>query len=143
MSACLLAYLPELGTLTHRQISTLVGVAPLPDDSGSRSGYRRIQGGRGEVRGALYMSTVTAITHNPTIRTAYLSARFLAFTVAPPSGTCAAAITHLLAVEPATAAYAPRVRFQPGRILHEQQEEAGVEVDTPGVLEGFSIGRKS
>ena len=51
-SACLLACLPELGTLTHRQISKLVGLAPLPDDSGTRRGYRRIQGGRGAVRTA-------------------------------------------------------------------------------------------
>jgi transposase len=70
-SACLLAALPELGTLTHRQISKLVGVAPLPNDSGRRTGYRRVQGGRGTVRSALYMATVTAITHNPTIRAAY------------------------------------------------------------------------
>lgn len=70
-SACLLAYLPELGTLTHRQISKLVGVAPVPDDSGSRHGYRRVQGGRAAVRCALYMATVTAVTHNPTIRAAY------------------------------------------------------------------------
>lgn len=70
-SACLLARVPELGTLTHRQISKLVGVAPLPDDSGTRRGYRRIQGGRGDVRTALYMATVTAITHNPTIRASY------------------------------------------------------------------------
>lgn len=70
-AACLLAGLPELGTLTHREISKLVGVAPLPDDSGTHRGYRRIQGGRGGVRTALYMATVTAITHNPTIRAAY------------------------------------------------------------------------
>ena len=70
-SARLLASLPELGTLTHRQISKLVGVAPLPDDSGTRRGYRRIQGGRSDVRTALYMATVTAVTHNPTIRAAY------------------------------------------------------------------------
>jgi transposase len=70
-SACLLAYLPELGTLTHRQISKLAGVAPLPDDSGARHGYRRVQGGRAAVRCALYMATVSAITHNPTIRAAY------------------------------------------------------------------------
>ena len=63
--------MPELGTLTHRQISKLVGVAPLPDDSGTRHGYRRIHGGRGNVRTALYMATVSAITHNPTIRAAY------------------------------------------------------------------------
>ena len=70
-SACLLACLPELGTLTHRQISKLVGLAPLPDYSGTRRGDRRIQGGRGTVRTALYMATVTAITHNPTIRASY------------------------------------------------------------------------
>jgi transposase len=70
-AACLLASLPELGTLTHRQISKLVGVAPLLDDSGPRRGHRRIQGGRGAVRTALYMATVSAITHNPPIRVAY------------------------------------------------------------------------
>ena len=63
--------MPELGTLTHRQISKLVGVAPLPDDSGLRHGYRRVQGGRADVRCALYMATLTAISHNPTIRAAY------------------------------------------------------------------------
>lgn len=70
-SARLLASLPELGRLTHRQISKLVGVAPLADDSGKRVGYRRIQGGRADVRSALYMATVAAITHNPTIRACY------------------------------------------------------------------------
>lgn len=70
-SARLLASLPELGTLTHRQISKLVGVAPLPDDSGTRHGWRRVQGGRADVRCALYMATVSAITHNPPIRVAY------------------------------------------------------------------------
>lgn len=70
-SARLLASLPELGRLTHRQISKLVGVAPLADDSGTRAGYRRIRGGRADVRSALYMATVTAITHNPSIRACY------------------------------------------------------------------------
>jgi transposase len=70
-AACLLAGLPELGTLSHREISKLVGVAPLPDDSGKRVGYRRIQGGRADVRRALYMATVTAIIHNPTIAAPY------------------------------------------------------------------------
>lgn len=70
-AACLLASLPELGTLSHRKIGKLVGVAPLPDDSGTRVGYRRIQGGRAAVRRALYMATVTAIVHNPPIAAAY------------------------------------------------------------------------
>jgi transposase len=63
----LLASLPELGTLSHREMSKLVGVAPLPDDRGTRVGYRRIQGGRADVRRALYMAPVTAIMHNPPI----------------------------------------------------------------------------
>ena len=42
--------LPELGRLERRQISKLVGVAPLADDSGQRTGKRRIWGGRAEVR---------------------------------------------------------------------------------------------
>jgi transposase len=70
-SARLLASLPELGRLTHRQISKLVGVAPLSDDSGRRVGYRRIRGGRADVRNALYMATLVAIRHNPSIRAAY------------------------------------------------------------------------
>lgn len=70
-SARLLASLPELGTLTHRQISKLVGVAPLNDDSGTRVGHRQIRGGRVAVRRALYMSTVVALTHNPPIRDCY------------------------------------------------------------------------
>jgi transposase len=70
-SARLLAALPELGTLSDRKISKLVGVAPLADDSGTRTGYRHIRGGRADVRAALYMATVTAITHNPPIRASY------------------------------------------------------------------------
>ena len=70
-AACMLACLPELGTLSQREISKLVGVAPLPDDSGTRIGYRRIRGGRADVRRALYMATVTAIRHNPPIAAAY------------------------------------------------------------------------
>lgn len=70
-SARLLASLPELGHLTAQQISKLVGVAPLADDSGTRAGYRRTRGGRAAVRSALYMATVTAITHNPSIRACY------------------------------------------------------------------------
>ena len=44
----LTAALPELGRLGRRQIAKLVGVAPLADDSGGRSGKRRTWGGRSE-----------------------------------------------------------------------------------------------
>ena len=70
-SATLIAKLPELGKLDRRKIAALVGVAPFNRDSGSFRGKRHIQGGRADVRSALYMATVTAVRCNPTIRTFY------------------------------------------------------------------------
>ena len=67
----LLAELPELGQASHKQITSLVGLAPLNCDSGLRKGYRRTQGGRKSVRCALYMAVVSAIRFNPKIRAFY------------------------------------------------------------------------
>jgi len=67
----LLADLPELGTLTNKQIAALVGVAPFNRDSGALRGKRRIRGGRASVRTILFMSMLTSIQHNPIIRSAY------------------------------------------------------------------------
>src|SRR5260370_710374 len=41
-----LAKVPELGALNRKQIGALVGVAPVPDDSGTRRARRAIAGGR-------------------------------------------------------------------------------------------------
>ena len=60
--------LPELGQLGRRQIAKLVGVAPLANDSGSRTGKRRVWGGRSEVRAVVYMATLSAIRFNPAIK---------------------------------------------------------------------------
>ncbi len=67
----LFAFLPELGTLSHKKLAALVGVAPLNNDSGRRRGKRSIWGGRAHVRRALYMATLAAIRHNPVIRRFY------------------------------------------------------------------------
>ena len=67
----LLGELPELGTLDRQQIAGLAGVAPLNQDSGQRTGARRIWGGRASVRAALYMAVVSAIRCNPVIRSCY------------------------------------------------------------------------
>ena len=64
----LLADLPELGTLTHKQIAALVGVAPLNRDSGLRRGTRLIWGGRARVRAVLYMAALAAVRWNPILR---------------------------------------------------------------------------
>lgn len=71
VSRTLLAELPELGTLTHKQIAALVGVAPLNRDSGTLRGRRTTWGGRAVVRAALYMSTLVATKHNPVIKVFY------------------------------------------------------------------------
>lgn len=70
-AAVLIADLPELGTLTRRQIAALVGVAPFNCDSGTLSGSRHIWGGRVVVRQALYMATLAATRCNPAIRDFY------------------------------------------------------------------------
>lgn len=46
LSSTFLVGLPELGQLNHKQISTLVGVAPINRDSGQMRGKRTIFGGR-------------------------------------------------------------------------------------------------
>jgi transposase len=53
--ACLMAELPEIGTLSNKAISKLVGLAPLADDSGKRHGHRSIRGGRTPVRHLLFV----------------------------------------------------------------------------------------
>ena len=68
----LLIELPELGKLSRKKIASLVGVAPIPDESGTRRGPRFIRGGRAQVRTALYMAAVSAIRTNACIRTFYL-----------------------------------------------------------------------
>src|SRR5205085_7445583 len=61
LSATLLADVPELGTLGHRQLAALIGVAPLNRDSGKWRGQRSAWGGRGHVRAVLYMATTRAV----------------------------------------------------------------------------------
>lgn len=73
--ATLLAFLPELGTLSRREIAALVGVAPLAQESGTWHGRRRIRGGRAVVRRVLYMAALTAARHNPALRTFYTRLR--------------------------------------------------------------------
>ena len=67
----LLADLPEIGSLSNKEISSLVGVAPMNRDSGKLRGKRRIKGGRYAVRTVLYMATLSATQCNPVIKGFY------------------------------------------------------------------------
>lgn len=67
----LLAEVPELGKLSGREVSALVGVAPVNRDSGAMRGKRSIFGGRPDVRRVLYMAALVASRYNPVIRAFY------------------------------------------------------------------------
>jgi transposase len=67
-AATILAELPEIGTLSRRAIAALVGVAPYPNESGARRGYRCIRGGRAGVRQILYTAANVARQHNPVLK---------------------------------------------------------------------------
>ncbi|WP_189012076.1 IS110 family transposase [Deinococcus malanensis] len=71
VAVTLIAALPELGQLSRREVTALVGVAPFNQNSGQRRGQRGIWGGRAELRTTLYMATLVAIRFNPAIRAYY------------------------------------------------------------------------
>ncbi len=71
VSAVLLAELPELGALSHKQLATLAGVAPLARDSGTLRGKRMVWGGRAGVRTALYLAALCGRRWNPQLRVFY------------------------------------------------------------------------
>ncbi|NJO43393.1 MAG: IS110 family transposase [Cyanobacteria bacterium RU_5_0] len=76
IATTLVAVLPELGQVSDKRISALVGVAPFNRDSGKYRGSRTIWGGRSSIRAVLYMGTLVAVRHNPVLSIFY--ARLLA-----------------------------------------------------------------
>jgi transposase len=94
-SSLLIALLPELGALSRREIASLVGVAPLNQDSGQHRGRRIVWGGRASVRAPLYMATLVATRHNPVIRTFYHRLRAVG---KPPLVAIVAAMRKLLTI---------------------------------------------
>ena len=69
--ATTLALLPELGRLNRQEIAKLAGVAPLNRDSGQSQGKRKIYGGRGQLRVALYMATLSVLIWDANLRANY------------------------------------------------------------------------
>jgi transposase len=67
----ILIHLPELGTLTHKEVSALTGVAPFNKDSGNMKGKRETCGGRAPVRAALYMAALSAKKSNAALKRFY------------------------------------------------------------------------
>lgn len=69
--ATLLAFMPELGSVSNARAAKLAGLAPLNQDSGKARGQRHIWGGRRIVRCALHMAMLTAVRFNPVIQVFY------------------------------------------------------------------------
>uniref|UniRef100_A0A3B0JF46 Uncharacterized protein n=1 Tax=Wolbachia endosymbiont of Aleurodicus floccissimus TaxID=2152762 RepID=A0A3B0JF46_9RICK len=60
LSQDFLCLMPELGYLSKKEVASLSGVAPHPKESGKAVGYRRIAGGRSNVRSKLFISAMAA-----------------------------------------------------------------------------------
>jgi len=71
LATTLLAEMPELGEVDSRQIAALAGVAPFNHDSGKMKGHRGIWGGRAHLRRVLYMSALSAVAYNSTMKRHY------------------------------------------------------------------------
>ena len=70
-AASIISNLPELGYISSKQASALVGVAPINKESGLYKGQRKIQGGRPKVRTVLYMAMMSAIQSNSVFKITY------------------------------------------------------------------------
>ena len=67
----LIADLPELGTLSRKQIASLAGLAPYTRQSGTWKGKSMIAGGRKTVRSPLFMAAMVAARFNPVLKAFY------------------------------------------------------------------------
>ncbi len=68
LACTLIALLPELGSMSRKQVAALVGVAPYAFESGTLKGRRCIWGGRAHVRQVLYMAAMSASNWNPALK---------------------------------------------------------------------------
>jgi transposase len=61
----ILIEMPEIGTLQKKKAASLTGLAPMTRQSGKWRGKATIQGGRKQLRDALYMPALVASRYNP------------------------------------------------------------------------------
>lgn len=67
----LIVELPELGKLNHKEIASLVGLAPKTNESGKKIAKGHISGGRFYVRKSLYMAALVAARYNDKMKILY------------------------------------------------------------------------
>ncbi len=64
----LLAFMPELGSLSKGEVAALAGLAPYNNDSALSNKRRHIHAGRAQVRKTLYMAATVAVRHNKAMK---------------------------------------------------------------------------
>lgn len=67
----LLVLVPELGTINRKQIASLIGLAPIANDSGLHRGYRATGHGRAGVKPILFMAAMAARNSNSWLKDFY------------------------------------------------------------------------
>ena len=60
VSTHLIALLPELGKINRKEIASLAGLAPHPNESGKKVGHRYTRGGRADIKPVLFLAAMTA-----------------------------------------------------------------------------------
>ncbi|MCC2096161.1 MAG: transposase [Hyphomicrobiales bacterium] len=70
-AAMLVIEMPELGSLDPKAAAALAGLAPITRQSGQWTGKAFVQGGRKQVRQALYMPALVAMRFNPDMKAKY------------------------------------------------------------------------
>jgi len=65
--ARMFAELPEIGIYSNKAVVKLVGLAPLANDSGARTGQRHIRGGRAGIRSILFLVADIARRYDPSL----------------------------------------------------------------------------
>jgi transposase len=68
----LIVLMPELGSVNRREIASLAGLAPLANDSGTHSGYRRTGYGRNTIKPILFLAAMSARNSKSHLRDFYL-----------------------------------------------------------------------
>lgn len=67
----LVTSMPELGTVSRKQIASLAGLAPFAKDSGVKSGYRRVNKGRQRIRQSLFLAALSASRYSNKLKPFY------------------------------------------------------------------------
>jgi transposase len=88
------ADLPELGHLDRKAIAHLAGLAPHPNQSGTRTGQAHIGGGRPCVRAALYRAAISAVRADKGFKHEYQALR----TAGKPAKVALIAVARKLVV---------------------------------------------